>query len=1102
MADATNIFDEFEQQLTNLKTNFEQLTQKILPSNPSDKGWSAEDIKRTSYQPDITLYNQQIEIVSKIKAFKNSYNEITTTIDNILASDTITSADIDDLKSRVSQLETKYSELTALVNDFNVRISANTSNINTENQRAISEEQRIESKFDSEVATIKSNHSALEEKVNLDLKNATYDSNTGTWTFTKNNGEAITIDTNVEKLGLKLSYDNEKEALIFESTDGTKAEIPLTSITNSIQKVSITEDEANEGNLIVSITEGSPNAEPKTFNIPSYDFAKSVSDLLTTTINSLNVTTSKLDEEISRATLEESNIKTSITSLENKSVLDTDLTTNSSDEVETINQKKIHSETSSKATSDENGNNIATTYQTKATAKEEHDTLLNQINANKDAIGTEKQNRINDIASVNSRIDNHFEGNPSDFDEETAIELNSMKVNGVIYKGMKGDKGNAGEKGDTGLPAGFGTPTISVQTLSAGTQATAEITSSGENTSKIFEFKFGIPKGDKGDTGAKGDTGDKGDKGDTGNAGAQGNGFYRATTALTTESTTIDRSLIQPSGKTLIASDTIVDNNGLVFAITSNFSEASGNVPISYRSSIKGAKGDKGDKGETGERGLQGIQGETGPQGIQGVSANIIDAVNVDSTNIANVGTPTLTASFSGEQTARQLNLVVSNLKGEKGDKGDKGDPGDKGEKGDTGATGPQGAGLSILGSVASEDELQTQYPSGQQGQCVLVNGYLYVWDTTTSGWLNTNQKIVGPQGVAGKDGKGIKSISKTSTSGLTDTYTITYSDSSTSTFNVVNGAKGDKGDTGETGAQGNPGVGISSSAVEYQVSTSGTSIPSGVWTSTIPTLSTNQYLWTRTTFNLTNGTKTESYSVSKNGLDGAKGDTGAKGETGAQGIPGNDGVGIQSIAKQSTSGLVDTYLITLTNGTQYTFNVTNGAKGENGLTPTIQVGNVSTGASGTNASVTNSGSDTAMVLNFTIPRGATGEKGDKGDTGAQGPQGNPGEKGEKGDTGPQGSTGPKGDTGATGPAGSNGATFTPSVDASGNLSWTNNGGLANPATVNIKGPIGQTGPAGQNGEAGNLGPVPTITETEFNSPTASSPRVAMYNGELYILTE
>lgn len=41
---------------------------------------------------------------------------------------------------------------------------------------------------------------------------------------------------------------------------------------------------------------------------------------------------------------------------------------------------------------------------------------------------------------------------------------------------------------------------------------------------------------------------------------------------------------------------------------------------------------------------------------------------------------------------------------------------------------------------------------------------------------------------------------------------------------------------------------------------------------------------------------------------------------------------------------------------------------------------------------------------------------------------------------------------------GTNGVTFYPSVDASGNLSWRNDGGLTNPDTVNIKGPKGDDG--------------------------------------------
>lgn len=41
---------------------------------------------------------------------------------------------------------------------------------------------------------------------------------------------------------------------------------------------------------------------------------------------------------------------------------------------------------------------------------------------------------------------------------------------------------------------------------------------------------------------------------------------------------------------------------------------------------------------------------------------------------------------------------------------------------------------------------------------------------------------------------------------------------------------------------------------------------------------------------------------------------------------------------------------------------------------------------------------------------------------------------------------------------GESGATFTPSVSASGDISWTNDKGLANPSPVNIKGPKGDTG--------------------------------------------
>ena len=113
--------------------------------------------------------------------------------------------------------------------------------------------------------------------------------------------------------------------------------------------------------------------------------------------------------------------------------------------------------------------------------------------------------------------------------------------------------------------------------------------------------------------------------------------------------------------------------------------------------------------------------------------------------------------------------------------------------------------------------------------------------------------------------------------------------------------------------------------------------------------------------------------------------------------------------------------------------------------TPAASASKLAAGAQATVA-VTASGPDTAKVFTFEfgIPQGERGERG------LQGLQG------EKGDAG---------------------AYFTPAVSAEGLLTWTNNGGLTNPASANIKGPKGdkgeqgEQGPKGDKGEQGEQGP-------------------------------
>jgi uncharacterized pyridoxamine 5'-phosphate oxidase family protein len=105
-----------------------------------------------------------------------------------------------------------------------------------------------------------------------------------------------------------------------------------------------------------------------------------------------------------------------------------------------------------------------------------------------------------------------------------------------------------------------------------------------------------------------------------------------------------------------------------------------------------------------------------------------------------------------------------------------------KGQKGDTGDTGAKPISVAFSG-----------------------NNMVFVLEDSSTITL-TNAKI-DLKGDKGDTGKGITSIVKTGTLGLVDTYTITYSDTTTSTFDVTNGAKGDKGDKGDIGPQGIQGI-------------------------------------------------------------------------------------------------------------------------------------------------------------------------------------------------------------------------------------------------------------------------------------------------------
>lgn len=207
-------------------------------------------------------------------------------------------------------------------------------------------------------------------------------------------------------------------------------------------------------------------------------------------------------------------------------------------------------------------------------------------------------------------------------------------------------------------------------------------------------------------------------------------------------------------------------------------------------------------------------------------------------------------------------------------------------------------------------------------------------------------------------------------------------------------GPPGPPGPQGNDGAQGPPGPAAAVTAweVKYQASTSGTTIPTGTWSVNIPEVPDGQSLWTRTEVTYNDGTTTTSYSVGR-GVRGVgllnitTAPSSYTTETG--GFKPTYRIALSTVKSQSgaTEVLVgDTLLYSYYAypvryvDASYVYTAARvSIRGATGSAATVSVGSVTTGEAGSSATVTNSGTTEAAVLDFVIPKGDKGDKGNDG---------------------------------------------------------------------------------------------------------------------------
>ena len=302
------------------------------------------------------------------------------------------------------------------------------------------------------------------------------------------------------------------------------------------------------------------------------------------------------------------------------------------------------------------------------------------VEANKDTLKGDK----GDTGATGAKGDKGDKGDPFTYSDFTSEQLAALKGN----KGDKGDKGDNGANGKDGI-----TPTLRVGSTSTGNAGTnANVTMTDSNN--VYTLNFVIPRGEKGDTGAAGTKGQDGAKGADGITPTLKVGTVTTLAAGSNATVTMSENNNEytlnfgiPKGN---KGDTGASgSSGEATIVNPTITGDSPNYTLNLVLP-KGAKGDKGDAGTNGTKGekgdpftyadftpeqlaaLKGAKGDKGARGEKGADG-VTPTISIGTITTGAAGSPA-NVTMGGTAPSYVLNFTIP-----KGDKGDKGDTGASG---------------------------------------------------------------------------------------------------------------------------------------------------------------------------------------------------------------------------------------------------------------------------------------------------------------------------------------------------------------------------------------------------------------------------------------